>query len=203
MEDTLSQLRYQQLQITSYVSDTEARAKTVLSTAEVWKKCRNAEDGIASTVCDATKNMFACPWSCPRSHQNFSGKGRHSNATWNKLWKRLYRALTGPTLRVGRVFLCIFNTARLVGSMSNTHGYAVLFLDTSRGPAFDVGQPGVASTVLGWRAAGRVLGLWSVTPSLDSVQRNSLHTIMSFSAMSFWSQSLHFHWTTTSALENF
>ena len=42
-------------------SDTEARAKTVLSTPEAWKKCRNADDGRASTVCDATKNMLACP----------------------------------------------------------------------------------------------------------------------------------------------
>ena len=64
-------------------SDTEARAKTVLSTPEAWKKCRNAEDGRASTVCDATRNMLACPWLCPRSHQNFSGMGRHSNSTWN------------------------------------------------------------------------------------------------------------------------
>ena len=38
---------------------------------------------------------------------------------------------------------------------------------------FDVGKLGVASTVLVWLAAGRVWDLWSGTPSLNSVQRNS------------------------------
>ena len=61
----------------------------------------------------------------------------------------------------------IFNTARPVGTILSGHGYAVLFLGPSRGP-------GVASTVLGWLAAGRVLGLWSGTPSLNnSAQRKS------------------------------
>ena len=89
------------------------------------------------------------------------------------LEKALTRALTGSTLSVGRVFPCIFNAARPVGTIFNGHCYTVLFLDPSRGPAVDVGQPGVVSTVLGWLAAGRVLGLWSGTPSLNSVQRNS------------------------------
>ena len=90
------------------------------------------------------------------------------------LEKTLTRALTGSTSRIGRVFLCISNTVRPVGSMSNTHtGYAVLILDPCRGPAFDVGQSAVTSTVLELLAVGRVLGLWSGTPSLASVQRNS------------------------------
>ena len=65
------------------------------------------------------------------------------------LEKALTRALTGSTLSVGRVFVCIFNEARPVGTSLNGHGCAVLFLDPSRGPACVVGQPGVASTVLG------------------------------------------------------
>ena len=76
-----------------------------------------------------------------------------------RLWEKAStRALTGPTSSVGPVFLCIFNAARPVGTILNGHGNADLFLDPSRGPAFDVGQPGVASTLLWWLAAGRVLG---------------------------------------------
>ena len=89
------------------------------------------------------------------------------------LEKALTRALTGSTLSVGRVFFCIFNAARPVDTILNGHGYAVLLLDPSRGLAFGVGQPGVASTVLEWLAAGRVWGQWSGTPSLNSAQRNS------------------------------
>ena len=48
------------------------------------------------------------------------------------LEKDLTRALTGPTLSVGRVFLCIFTTARPVRTVLSGHGYAVLFLDHSR-----------------------------------------------------------------------
>ena len=47
------------------------------------------------------------------------------------------------------------------------------FLDSSRGSSFDVGHSGVISTVLGWLTADQVLGLWSGTLSLNSVQRNS------------------------------
>ena len=46
--------------------------------------------------------------------------------------------------------------ARSDGTILSTRGYAVLFLDPSRGGAFDVGGAHVASTVLGWLAAGRV-----------------------------------------------
>ena len=47
------------------------------------------------------------------------------------------------------------------------------FLDSSSGSSFDVGHSGVISTVFGWLAADQVLGLWSGTLSLNSVQRNS------------------------------
>ena len=45
---------------------------------------------------------------------------------------------------------------------------------SSRGPPFDAGLSKVASTVLGWLAAGRVWGLWCGTPSLNSVHRRFL-----------------------------
>ena len=118
-------------------------------------------------MCDATKNMFACPWLCPRSHQKFSGKGGHSNATWNQSGKGFTACAHWTHLQASdEIFFCIFNRARPVGTILSGHGYAVLFLDPSRGPAFDVGQPGVASIVLGvdcgrpsfrpveWNAAG-------------------------------------------------
>ena len=45
------------------------------------------------------------------------------------LERALARAPTSSTLSGGRVFLCIFNTTRPVGSILFFHGYAVLFLD--------------------------------------------------------------------------
>ena len=56
---------------------------TVLSTPEAWKKCKNAEDGRASTVCDATKTCSLVPGSVQHLTRTPPARFRHSNATWN------------------------------------------------------------------------------------------------------------------------
>ena len=76
-----------------------------------------------------------------KSRQSFSSKDLRSNATWNDFAEGSDAC-----------------AARPVGTILSTHGCAVPFLDPSCGPAFDVGQSGVASTVLVWLAAGRVCG---------------------------------------------
>ena len=76
-----------------------------------------------------------------KCRQSFSSKDLRSNATWNDFGESSDAC-----------------AARLFGTILSTHGCAVLFLDPSRGPAFDVGQLGVASTVLVWLAAGRAWG---------------------------------------------
>ena len=48
------------------------------------------------------------------------------------LERALARALTSSTLSGGRVFLCIFNTARPVGSILFSHGYATKFFSWTR-----------------------------------------------------------------------
>ena len=144
-------------------SDTEARAKTVLSTPEAWKEVQN---------CGGWKSFNSVRRS--EKHARLSLVMSKIPPELLRHWKRLQRVRSLDLLKASDdYFLCILTTARPVGTILSGHGYAVLFPGPSRGPAFDVGQPGVASTVLKWLAAGRVLGLWSGTPSLNSVQRNS------------------------------
>ena len=159
MESALKQLRREQLQITPctlrHGGASEDRAVNARSLEDVKK--RRLEELQQCTTLRKT---------CPLGRGYVQDPSRASPARTSTrtrpgttLEKALTRALTGSTLSVGRVLPCIFNAARPVGKIFNGHGYAVLFLDPSRGPAFDVGQPGVVSTVLGWLAAGRVLGL--------------------------------------------
>ena len=150
-------------------SDTEAQAKTVLSTPDAWNKCRNGEDGRASTVCDATKNMLASPGLCPRSHQNFSGKGRHSNATWNDSGKGFNACAHWTHVNRRTSFLLYFQhspscwhnfeRSRICSSLSGLPADRRLMLDNLVW----------LRQFFRWLAAGRVLGLWSGTPSLHSV----------------------------------
>ena len=109
-------------------SDTEVRARIALSTTEVWNRCRSAEAVRASTVYDATKNMSACPWQGPRSLESFSPTRTDTRTRpGTTLEKTLTRSLTGSTWSVRRVFLCIVNAVRPVGTILNGHDYAILF----------------------------------------------------------------------------
>ena len=72
---------------------TEARAKTVLTTPEAWKKCRNAEDGRASTVSDATKKHAGLSLVLSKIPPELLQGGPALERDLERLWKRLLRSL--------------------------------------------------------------------------------------------------------------
>ena len=120
-----------------------------------------------------TKSMHACPWWWPKSRQSFSSKYLDASATWNDSGESFnacghwchFKHRTRFPFHLQRSPSCWFDIMR--------SWVRIFFLDPARGPAFGIGQPGVASRVLLWLAAGRVLGMWCGTPSLDFVQRNA------------------------------
>ena len=107
-----------------------------------------------------TQSMRACPWQWPKPRQTFSNKDLHSNTTWNG---------SGESFNAGAHWCHSKHWTSLPYHFQHSP-FPVLFLDPAHGPAFDVGQPGVASKVWRWLAASHVLGMWCESPSLDSLR---------------------------------
>ena len=131
-EDALKQLRCQQLQITPYTlrhgGASEDRAVSARSLEEVQKRGRWK----SFTSVRRYEKLARLSLVMSKCRQSFSSKDLRSNATWNDFGEGSDAC-----------------AARLVGTILSIHGCVVLFLDPSRGPAFDVGQLGSVGVACG------------------------------------------------------
>ena len=131
-EDALKQLRCQQLQITPYTlrhgGASEDRAVSAKSLEEVQKRGRWK----SFTSVRRYEKLARLSLVMSKCRQSFFSKDLRSNATWNDFGE-------GSDT----------SAARLVGTILSIHGCVVLFLDPSRGPAFDVGPLGSVGVACG------------------------------------------------------